>query len=242
LSLKILFKVLRLYDFKIYQPSLKRSRPLIINASQEIEDLKKKVDSLDIEIDSLSKKKEKLKSALKSTPPIQDTTAYANNVTAWFKNETLSAQVNKKTAEKRSLSKRIMELTSSDLFKEKDRIEMFLRKRNIRSFVFGVIIDKYLDSSILNTECFWQSLVYYYLERGIRLGYINQEVDFIEQFEELLKLLIWRISNTKQMLEGLDEAQKQEAKLLIGQFTLAKDYMQDILIKLQEDNDGSNND
>jgi len=227
---------------------LKRKKKLINNPSQEIEDLKKKVDSLEAEQKPLSEKLEKFQFPI-GLASIRDPITYAHNIIAHARRAIFKREIYKIENKTDELKTRISELEAYDLFKEKNMIKKLIADHRMTHPFFHDEIrrDEIFSIALLKEDCFWQAIVFYYLDCRLFIKtnssiYTLGKWKLIDKLEELLKLLIWRISNTKQMLEGLDEAEKQEAKLLIGQFSLAKDYMQNILIKLQDDSDDSNND
>lgn len=227
---------------------LKRKKKLINNPSQEIEDLKKKVDSLEAEQKPLSEKLEKFQFPI-GFASIRDRINYAHTIIAHARSAILKREIYEIASKTKDLKTRIGELEAHDLFKEKHMIKKFIEDHKMsHPFIDDEIRrDENFSIALLEEDCFWQAIVFYYLDCCLAVQtnssiYALGKWKIIDKLEGLLSLLIWRISNTKQMLEGLDEAEKQEAELLIGQFSLAKDYMQDILIKLQDDSDDSNND
>ena len=64
---------------------------------------------------------------------------------------------------------------------------------------------------------------------------MHRESDLTEKLQKKIEFIIWRISNTKQIIGTLEDGQKEEAKLLIAQFTLAKEFLRKVLAESKEE-------
>ena len=194
---------------------------MIIDAPQKIKALKERVDILEVKKNDLYKRLELLK-LTSEEPSIEDIDAFEKYNIDDFTSHKIMKEISNIISKKIKLMDEIGELEKDDLFKE---------KYEIRKYMHGPRV----FTSILDTDCYWQSIVLYYLKMITVLQVMHRESDLTEKLQKKIEFIIWRISNTKQIIGTLEDGQKEEAKLLIAQFTLAKEFLEKVLLKSKEE-------
>ena len=194
---------------------------MIIDAPQKIKKLKERVDILEVKKNDLYKRLELLK-LTSEEPSIEDIDAFEKYNIDDFTSHKIMKEISNIISKKIKLMDEIGELEKDDLFKE---------KYEIRKYMHGPRV----FTSILDTDCYWQSIVLYYLKMITVLQVMHRESDLTEKLQKKIEFIIWRISNTKQIIGTLEDGQKEEAKLLIAQFTLAKEFLRKVLAESKEE-------
>jgi len=194
---------------------------MIIDAPQKIKALKERVDILEVKKNDLYKRLELLK-LTSEEPSIEDIDAFEKYNIDDFTSHKIMKEISNIISKKIKLMDEIGELEKDDLFKE---------KYEIRKYMHGPRV----FTSILDTDCYWQSIVLYYLKMITVLQVMHRESDLTEKLQKKIEFIIWRISNTKQIIGTLEDGQKEEAKLLIAQFTLAKEFLRKVLAESKEE-------
>lgn len=187
----------------------------IIDTSQTIKSLKEQADILDEQFGYLCRIAD-YQIPTYDFSSLDDEDLYkpklfSKYLTNNFKERELSKKAQRVRQERIKLIRIIDEIEKDDLFKEKYEIRRYF-------------MENYTFRKNLDTDSDWRVIVKYYLEGCIA-----------NKLEENIEFTTWRISNTGKMVNKLEDGQKEEAKVLITQFTRAKKFLQKVLSESKEE-------